>query len=48
MEPDRTQRKVVGVYDRPAGADRRRGPLIWIAAVLIAIAWIAYFFFGRG
>jgi hypothetical protein len=48
MERDRTQRKVVGVYDRPAGADRRRSPLIWIVAALIAIAWIAYFFLGRG
>ena len=48
MEPDSTQRKVVGVYDRPAGADRRRSRLIWIVAVLIALAWIAYFLFGRG
>jgi hypothetical protein len=49
MESGHKPRKVVGVYDRPASADRRRGP--WLAiviAVLIALAWIAYFAFTRG
>lgn len=50
MKPDDKARKVVGVYDRPAGADRKRGPLRWIvlAALLITAAWIAYFGFSRG
>ena len=44
MEPDPKQRKVVGVYDRPATADRKRGPWIWlILAVLILAIWMAYF-----
>ena len=48
MESEDKRRKVVGVYDRPASADRK--PARWILillAVLIAIAWIAYFVFGR-
>jgi len=49
MKSDDKQRKVVGVYDRPASADRKRSPWIWIAlAVLIALAWVAYFEFSRG
>ena len=46
MGSEDKQRKVVGVYDRPASADRKRGR--WIAivlAVLIAIAWMAYLAF---
>lgn len=45
MDNDRKpQRKVVGVYDRPASADRKRGPWTWIIlAVLILAAWLAYF-----
>jgi flagellar basal body-associated protein FliL len=42
-------RKVVGVYDRPAGADRKRG--LWIlvvaATVLTLVAWMACFAFSR-
>ena len=48
MGTEDKQRKVVGVYDRPASADRKRGP--WIAvvlAVLVAIAWMAYLAFSR-
>ena len=47
MENNDKRRKAVGVYDRPASADRKRGP--WILAVigvLIAIAWMAYFAFS--
>lgn len=49
MGSEDKQNKVVGVYERPASADRKRG--LWIAvvlAVLATIAWIAYFAFGRG
>ncbi|HET9024274.1 MAG TPA: hypothetical protein VFN64_06845 [Burkholderiaceae bacterium] len=49
MKSDDKSRKVVGVYDRPAGADRKRGLWLWIAvAVLIAVAWMVYFGFSRG
>ena len=49
MKPDEKPRKVVGVYDRPAGADRKRNPWIWIVlVVLITLAWVAYFEFSRG
>ena len=50
MKPDDKSRKVVGVYDRPAGADRKREPWIWIVlvALLITLAWFAYFEFSRG
>lgn len=48
-DDDDKRRKVVGVYDRPAGADRKRSRWVWVVlAVLIAIAWMAYFAFGRG
>jgi flagellar basal body-associated protein FliL len=42
-------RKVVGVYDRPAGADRKRGSWILVVAatVLTLVAWMAYFAFSR-
>lgn len=47
MENDDKQPKAVGVYDRPAGADRKRGKWILITlAVLISIAWTAYFAFS--
>lgn len=47
MQNDDKRRKAVGVYDRPASADRKRGPWILIVlAVLIAIAWVAYFAFS--
>lgn len=37
-------RKAVGIYDRPASADRKRGPwIVIVLAVLIALAWGAYF-----
>jgi hypothetical protein len=39
--------KKVGVYDRPASADRKRGPWIWAIAILVALAWMAYFFLWR-
>jgi hypothetical protein len=39
--------KKVGVYDRPASADRKRGPWIWVIAILISLAWMAYFFLWR-
>jgi hypothetical protein len=49
MKPDSRQRKVVGIYDRPSGADRKRGRLIWIVlALLIALAWVVWFSVGRG
>jgi hypothetical protein len=49
MKPDDKSRKAVGVYDRPAGADRKRGPWLWIIlAVLLAAAWGAYFWFSQG
>jgi hypothetical protein len=33
-------RKVVGIYDRPARADRRwPRRLVWVLIVLVAIAW---------
>lgn len=48
MASNDKQRKVVGVYDRPASADRKRRPWLWIVlAVLISLAWLAYFAFGR-
>jgi hypothetical protein len=48
MSSSEKQRKAVGVYDRPASADRRRGPWIWIALVLlVALAWIAWFALRR-
>jgi hypothetical protein len=48
MGPDDKQRKVVGVYDRPASADRKRVPWAWVIVVLlIALAWIAWFAFRR-
>ncbi|MGZ8254745.1 MAG: hypothetical protein ACXW2G_03785 [Burkholderiaceae bacterium] len=48
MGTEDKQRKAVGVYDRPASADRKRGPWILVVlAVLIAIAWMAYFAFSR-
>jgi hypothetical protein len=46
MTHDDKPRKVVGIYDRPPGADRKRGPWLWIViAVLMAIAWGLYFAF---
>ena len=49
MASDDKSRKVVGVYDRPAGADRKRAPVIAIViAVLGALAWGAYYVFSRG
>lgn len=47
MESRDKRRKVVGVYDRPASADRKRSRWILVVlAVLIAIAWTAYLAFG--
>jgi hypothetical protein len=37
MSRDDKQRKVVGVYDRPASADRWRNPWIWIALVALIV-----------
>jgi hypothetical protein len=34
-EPQHTRR--VGIYDRPASADRPRARLVWIAVVVIAV-----------
>jgi hypothetical protein len=49
MASDDKSRKVVGVYDRPAGADRKRAPVIAIVvALLVALAWAAYYMFSRG
>lgn len=49
MGSEDKQNKVVGVYERPARADRKRGPwILMVVAVLATIAWIAYFAFGRG
>jgi hypothetical protein len=44
MPQDDKSRKAVGVYDRPAGADRRRGPWIWIVLIVLAVlAWVLIF-----
>lgn len=44
MNRDDKQRKVVGVYDRPASADRWRSPWIRIAlVVLIVLAGVLIF-----
>lgn len=49
MKNNEKQRKAVGVYDRPASADRKRGPwIVAIVAVIMTLAWLAYFAFGRG
>jgi hypothetical protein len=49
MEDDEKRRKVVGVYDRPPSADRKRGPWVFVVLlILIAVAWMAYFAFNRG
>ena len=49
MASDDKSRKAVGVYDRPAGADRKRGPTLAILlALLVALAWVAYYAFSRG
>jgi hypothetical protein len=42
---DSPSRRVVGIYDRPASADRSRARVVWIVvAVAIAVtgAWILY------
>jgi hypothetical protein len=44
MNRDDKPRKVVGVYDRPASADRWRRPWVWIAlVVLIVLAGVLVF-----
>jgi hypothetical protein len=40
--------KMVGVYERPASADRRlRRWLPWLIALVVTLAWLAYFAFAR-
>lgn len=39
-------RKVVGIYDRPASADRPKRPL-QVVAVLVIVAVVALFFYLR-
>ena len=38
-------RKKVGVYDRPAGADRFRNIRVWIIAVAVAASAASAYFF---
>ena len=48
MASDDKPRKVVGVYDRPARADRKWPRwLPAIIAVLVGLAWLAYLLLQR-
>jgi hypothetical protein len=49
MSVDDKPRKVVGVYERPPAADRKRPRALLIALVLlVALAWIAWYLLARG
>jgi hypothetical protein len=38
----------VGIYERPASADRpRRGWVVWAIAIAVAVAWGVYFLWAR-
>ncbi len=48
MATEDKQRRVVGVYDRPASADRNFRRWVPVAvAVVVGLAWLAYLMFGR-
>jgi hypothetical protein len=43
----RPQRKV-GIYERPASADRPKAKwIVWLIAIAVSIAWAIYFFWYR-
>jgi hypothetical protein len=47
-QDNRRRRKMVGVYERPASADRRlRRWLPWLIALVATLAWLAYLAFAR-
>ena len=49
MPSNHKPRRVVGVYDRPASADRMRNRWVWLLIALLAgLAWLAIYAFGSG
>ena len=47
-QPPAPPERKLGVYDRPASADRPRGRLIiWLIAIAVSLGWLLYFFVLR-
>lgn len=48
MDQDPRPEHKVGIYDRPASADRPIAKwIVWIVAIVISVGWAVYFFVYR-